>query len=369
MFGTSSSGGLFYYDQDQSEAKGPTLQYLRKLNVDNMHKTFKAQILVSRSCIEQRHANAPVFYFAPNIDDAEQGCVCVAPISDLIANNKATGSNLVETCWVCRQFQHDIWPNEDQTPAPAPTPKSINTGKKVAASTSKSPTRVVEPMVDGYDTTLAEVLSMRKRVQELEKDAAIRLKAEFALRKSWNVRAKNEKALNDSLEKGRFIASSIAILKFLLVAQYQVQILEAKCTSLQLKQKDAIHIKDLESELQQVRNEYLSLLSGGSKTMERIQIRKIRASLMEALANNHQIEIYREKCDKDNSIHECIICRDKPSNVAVYPCGHVCFCEEDAKLYKNSTITSHPITGTKSKGRPCPICQREILSLLTVVYP
>ncbi|TMW69170.1 hypothetical protein Poli38472_001326 [Pythium oligandrum] len=56
--------------------------------------------------------------------------------------------------------------------------------------------------------------------------------------------------------------------------------------------------------------------------------------------------------------NECILCKDRHAVTAIVPCGHLCFCEEDADVYRRNFRGGDQIT--------CPICQREMISMLRI---
>lgn len=55
--------------------------------------------------------------------------------------------------------------------------------------------------------------------------------------------------------------------------------------------------------------------------------------------------------------NECIVCKDRPAVTAIVPCGHLCFCEEDGETYRRNSPVDKIV---------CPICQRELISLLRI---
>ena len=76
---------------------------------------------------------------------------------------------------------------------------------------------------------------------------------------------------------------------------------------------------------------------------------KLRAKMRELRAlNDEQLKAMQrklEQCEvaeaKDEEVAECVVCWEKPVQVAVVPCGHVCVC-----------------LGCSSELKICPMCSR-----------
>jgi hypothetical protein len=60
----------------------------------------------------------------------------------------------------------------------------------------------------------------------------------------------------------------------------------------------------------------------------------------------------------DRQQNECILCKDRAAVTAIVPCGHLCFCEDDAEVYRRNFRGGDAIA--------CPICQRELISMLRI---
>ncbi|RLO08146.1 hypothetical protein DYB28_006509, partial [Aphanomyces astaci] len=83
-------------------------------------------------------------------------------------------------------------------------------------------------------------------------------------------------------------------------------------------------------------------------------------SLLQQLQRNSQLLKHDgAETNVETAKSECVICRDRPANTAVYPCGHLCFCQEDGEKYQNHL----------RHQKQCPVCQVEMISLLRVYAP
>ena len=78
------------------------------------------------------------------------------------------------------------------------------------------------------------------------------------------------------------------------------------------------------------------------------QINKENSNIM---LNEQKNEIKLEK-------HLCIICFTNPTKVILYPCRHKCICE---KCYA-------PLKNTPKDIKRCPICRRDVISVIDEVY-
>ncbi|KAJ0391930.1 hypothetical protein P43SY_009889 [Pythium insidiosum] len=60
----------------------------------------------------------------------------------------------------------------------------------------------------------------------------------------------------------------------------------------------------------------------------------------------------------DRQQNECVLCKEHPAVTAIVPCGHLCFCEDDAETYRRNFQSGDQVV--------CPICQREMISMLRI---
>lgn len=69
---------------------------------------------------------------------------------------------------------------------------------------------------------------------------------------------------------------------------------------------------------------------------------------------SHVIEIL-DFDEKNRDRDECVICLNGPKNTAFYPCGHQCFCNQCASMFKQ-----------QAKHQICPICRNRIQDILKI---
>lgn len=95
----------------------------------------------------------------------------------------------------------------------------------------------------------------------------------------------------------------------------------------------------------------------GLEHQQRLMEQTTRALLQEVDRHVHHA---KQSVDGlvDRQQNECILCKDRPAVTAIVPCGHLCFCEEDAEGYRRNFRGGDHVT--------CPICQRELISMLRI---
>ena len=323
----SSKGSLYYFDCTASSEATYYGRELKKIDLSMQHSIYRARLHI---CVEKR-SKRPLILFSPN-PDSTSGYVCIESLGGFTLSDKADKDKL---CWICQEFYHSHWSSQEK--------KEVEErARKQKCIEFLSEEEEEEEEEEQEEEKQDQLIKTRKRLQEVQDEANRRLKAELQLRRAWNQKSATWKTKESSFE------DEIRQLKSQ-VKEYRE--LEEKYTKLRLQAS-----AKASPEAIQIERAYTNMLSGGCASMSLSKLEELNTSLVAALQCNLSL-IKGKTSDPGN---ECIICRETKASVAVYPCGHVCFCPKDSKLYK-------PIPGQKRKE--CPVCQAEILSLLSLYYP
>jgi hypothetical protein len=188
-----------------------------------------------------------------------------------------------------------------------------------------------------------ELDHFKKRNAEIKTEWQRRLLGERQLRRKWKQREEEFlEQLNDSLTKLDAAEVEVGRLRVLLCDAERRYAFE----KVRVEQDDSV--KARYNQLCEQMNEKLALVADQKRLLEQTT----RSLLSEVDRNVHALKnaVILEKT-------ECVVCKDQQAVTAVVPCGHLCFCEQDAETYRRNCTSEYPT---------CPICQQEIVSLLRI---
>ena len=204
-----------------------------------------------------------------------------------------------------------------------------------------------------------ELEGTKKRLKQITKEADRRLRSELDLRRRWK---REETQLQSDLAKAQALTEN---------ALADVKTLVLRNTKLKLfvdQHQEANDIRqqydELQVELKTKSHELAVLQSGGFPHQKHQALIEINMTLAKALVRNgtlmEHLELQTSKEPSQNS--QCVICQEEPATHAIYPCGHVCLCAEDADVYQHEDVG-------RLMEKNCPCCHGEILSIFQVKYP
>lgn len=289
--------------------------------------------------------------FAP----PRRGSKSRSSISSVSSKSAATPKSKAKTKKIATTRERPSSANESKAYTPATRSVDIVPASSVATRTATSRQRLSMPgdSTAGEDSDasaehspsslVAELSHYKHRLTSIEVEWKRRLTGEIQLRRRWKVReAEFDKELQDLLDK-------------LIAAESQVE-------ELQTAQKDAekrFSFEKLKAEQQSsVRARYDKLCEemqdklGLVEDQRRLLEQTTRSLLAEVDRNVHSLK-YAVGLERS----ECVVCKDNPAVTAVVPCGHLCFCEEDAESYRRNSTNPSLV---------CPVCQGELVSLLRI---
>lgn len=190
---------------------------------------------------------------------------------------------------------------------------------------------------------MSELEHFKKRNAEIKTEWQRRLQGERQLRRKWKEREEEFlDQLNDSLTKLDTAEMEADRLRVLL------RDAEKRFAFEKVRVEQENSVKSRYEQLCEHMNDKLALVADQKRLLEQTT----RSLLAEVDRNVHALKnaVVLEKT-------ECVVCKDQQAVTAVVPCGHLCFCEQDAETYRRNCSTEYPT---------CPICQQEIVSLLRI---
>ncbi|ETV90738.1 hypothetical protein H310_14527 [Aphanomyces invadans] len=292
------------------------------------------------------------------------------------------------SCWVCGSHSSLHWGTQAAKPTPAIAPSPpVSKPKAIVdklkpvkekASTNASSTSnhhtppqtdangAVPAMINNNATAAArfEILELRenvksleaelakaqKRVTQVKNEADRRLRAELQLRRSWK---KQQLEFEDQLATANTTVDNLTVQNAALTEQHKA--MEARLAHETVRQEQEAGVRLQYDQLCCLVRDKLTRVDDHQKILE--QTTKSMLQLFQrntiALKNDGAETTVME------TTSDCVICRDRPANTAVYPCGHLCFCEEDGEKYKSHL----------RHQKQCPVCQVEMVSLLRIFAP
>ncbi|RLN47022.1 hypothetical protein BBJ29_004143 [Phytophthora kernoviae] len=192
-------------------------------------------------------------------------------------------------------------------------------------------------------TLMNELEHFKKRNVEIKTEWQRRLQGERQLRRKWKQREDEFlEQLNDSLTKLDTAEVEVDRLKVLL------RDAEKRFAFEKARVEQDNSVKARYEQLCEQMNEKMALVADQKRLLEQTT----RSLLTEVDRNVHALKnaVVLEKS-------ECVVCKDQQAVTAVVPCGHLCFCEQDAESFRRNCTSEYPT---------CPICQQEIVSLLRI---
>ncbi|KAF1781067.1 WD40/YVTN repeat-like-containing domain [Phytophthora cactorum] len=190
---------------------------------------------------------------------------------------------------------------------------------------------------------MSELEHFKKRNAEIKTEWQRRLLGERQLRRKWKQREEEFlDQLNDSLTKLDAAEVEVDRLRVLL------RDAEKRFAFEKARGEQENSVKSRYEQLCEQMNDKMALVADQKRLLEQTT----RSLLAEVDRNVHALKnaVILEKT-------ECVVCKDQQAVTAVVPCGHLCFCEQDAETYRRNCTTQYPT---------CPICQQEIVSLLRI---
>ncbi|RHY29013.1 hypothetical protein DYB32_005531 [Aphanomyces invadans] len=286
------------------------------------------------------------------------------------------------SCWVCGSHSSLHWGTQaaKPTPAIAPSPpvskpkaivdKLKPVKEKASTNASSTSNHHTPPQTDAngavpaminnnaaaaarfenVKSLEAELAKAQKRVTQVKNEADRRLRAELQLRRSWK---KQQLELEDQLATANTTVDNLTVQNAALTEQHKA--MEARLAHETVRQEQEAGVRLQYDQLCCLVRDKLTRVDDHQKILE--QTTKSMLQLFQrntiALKNDGAETTVME------TTSDCVICRDRPANTAVYPCGHLCFCEEDGEKYKSHL----------RHQKQCPVCQVEMVSLLRIFAP
>ncbi|OQR82964.1 hypothetical protein ACHHYP_15275 [Achlya hypogyna] len=298
----------------------------------------------------------PVVAVTANCEEDKDGFFTVDPVKKLErALERGKPANGL-TCWVCQSHTSLHWGVKEKvvvkqepkvTPPKAPAPKPP---KPAPAVGSPSRSELSESVVQ----LEKELAKAQKRVTQVKNEADRRLRAELQLRRSWKAQTLE---YEDKLEKSQaaFEASNARVAAL----RQKVAQVEAKLAHEVLKAEQEAGVRLQYEQLCVEVKAKIAQAEAQQKVLEQTTKALIREVDRNVQALKSDAAMTVEALGSQAAGPECVICRDKVANMAVYPCGHMCFCQEDGERYQQHAV----------HGKNCPVCQVEVISLLRVYAP
>lgn len=190
---------------------------------------------------------------------------------------------------------------------------------------------------------MSELEHFKKRNAEIKTEWQRRLLGERQLRRKWKQREEEFlDQLNDSLTKLDTAEVEVDRLRVLL------RDAEKRFAFEKARVEQETSVKARYEQMCEQMNDKMALIADQKRLLEQTT----RSLLTEVDRNVHALKnaVILEKT-------ECVVCKDQQAVTAIVPCGHLCFCEQDAETYRRNCTTQYPT---------CPICQQEIISLLRI---
>ncbi|GLE02206.1 hypothetical protein PINS_up011044 [Pythium insidiosum] len=193
-----------------------------------------------------------------------------------------------------------------------------------------------------------ELIRYKERYNQIVTEWQRRLKGERQMRRLWKQR---ETEFESQLQE----------------ATSKLDAAEKEVTTLRESQRDAetrFIFEKLKAEQQSsVKAQYEQLCE---KMQERMTALEHQQRVMETTTRTLLQEVDRHvqhskqsvKSLVDRQQNECVLCKEHPAVTAIVPCGHLCFCEDDAETYRRNFHSGDQVV--------CPICQREMISMLRI---
>ncbi|KAF0684134.1 Aste57867_23864 [Aphanomyces stellatus] len=309
----------------------------------------------------------PVLLLTTNAEEEANGFLTMDPVRKLqrvLARGKPT-SGL--SCWVCGSYSSLHWGVKSATKGPASTnprlpssparakPKAERAPKPVLPREIKPPPRYTDDsaLADLQDTVAAlekDLRGAQQRVTQVKNEADRRLRAELQLRRSWK---KQQLDFESQLATAQTTVDELTLQNTALKMKHKEMKQKAAREAVQHEQEAGVRLQ-YDQLCNQVKDK-ISRVDDHQKILE-----QTTKTLLQVIQRNTQaLKHDNAETVLEVAKAECVVCRDKVANTAVYPCGHLCFCQEDGEKYKNHL----------THRNQCPVCQVEMISLLRIYAP
>ncbi|EQC32139.1 hypothetical protein, variant [Saprolegnia diclina VS20] len=308
----------------------------------------------------------PVVAVTSNCEDDRDGFFTVDPVKKLERALERGKPSIGLTCWVCQSHTSLHWGVKNKTVKPEPSSSSSKGGSSSTNNVTppKAPTpRPPKPastapsrqeLATTVSTLTKELANAQKRVTQVKNEADRRLRAELQLRRTWKAQTLEYEEKVDKAQT----AAEVSQAKVTALRQKLAEV-EAKVAheALRAEQEAGVRLQ-YEQLCVQVKAK-IAQAEAQQKVLE--QTTKTLICEIDRNVQSLKADTAETVAAMGNTNHgpECVICRDKTANMAVYPCGHLCFCQEDGERYQAHAIHS----------KNCPVCQVEVISLLRVYAP
>ncbi|KAH9135108.1 hypothetical protein LEN26_006547 [Aphanomyces euteiches] len=372
--------GVVYYATTDGVAK--TGMYLMHMISTAISATLVPKYGIPAAIYVPNHVpvQEPVMLLTTNAEEEKDGFLTMDPIKKLqrvMARGKpSSGLN----CWVCGSHSTLHWGvKSTKTPvnlaiqdAPSkPVPKPVEKPKVVREPRPPPPQQSQQSQQSQQNhnspanqMTKFEILDLKETVENLEKELGMaqkrvsqvkneadrRLRAELQLRRSWK---KQQREYEAQLDTANQTMETLRLQNATLQTKYKEAKAKLAHETVKHEQENGVRVQ-YDQLCNQVRDK-ISRVDDHQKILE-----QTTKTLLQVIQRNTQaLKNDGAETVLEVAKTECVVCRDKAANTAVYPCGHLCFCEEDGEKYKNHLRhQSH-----------CPVCQAEMISLLRIYAP
>ncbi|KAG9411725.1 hypothetical protein AC1031_017365 [Aphanomyces cochlioides] len=366
--------GVVYYATTDGVAK--TGMYLMHMISTAISATLVPKYGIPAAIYVPNHVpvQEPVMLLTTNAEEEKDGFLTMDPIKKLqrvLARGKpSSGLN----CWVCGSHSTLHWGvKSTKTPvnlaiqdAPSkPVPKPIEKPKVVREPRPPPPQQSQQNHNSpANQMTKFEILDLKETVENLEKELAMaqkrvsqvkneadrRLRAELQLRRSWK---KQQREYEAQLDTANQTMETLRLQNATLHTKWKEAKAKLAHETVKNEQENGVRLQ-YDQLCNQVRDK-ISRVDDHQKILE-----QTTKTLLQVIQRNTQaLKNDGAETVLEVAKTECVVCRDKAANTAVYPCGHLCFCEEDGEKYKNHLRHQNH----------CPVCQAEMISLLRIYAP
>jgi hypothetical protein len=186
-----------------------------------------------------------------------------------------------------------------------------------------------------------EVDRYKERYDRIETEWQRRLNAERQLRRLWK---KREAQYQEQIHSSQIQMNQ---LQKKLDQETEKKFALEKIEKLQLDQQNSV----------KSRYEKLCILTQ-EKIVEIEKQQKNMEQTSQILLKEVDRQVQSLKNWSGNEKNECIICKEEEAVMAIIPCGHLCFCEQDALKYQRQM--------QQKQFAKCPICEIELISFLRI---
>lgn len=303
----------------------------------------------SSSSGEKKHSSGGVD--APSPHGRSSGTPLASPTRSSKAKAKANAAKKSATL---TKPGSSLLTQSSLVPAASPSGSSSSHGKPPTVSSGSKVRQRIETDEEeppgrrsannsSHHDLLDELERYKERYNKIVMEWQRRLKGERQMRRLWKTRETEfNKELDETLEKLYTAEQEVVALKDLHKDSEKRYIFE------KLKAEQQSSVKSRYEQLCAQMQEKLGLLDDQKRVME-----QTTKTLLQEVDRN----VRSLKPTTLLERNECIVCKDKEATTAIIPCGHLVFCEDDGEVYRRNSPVNNVV---------CPICQRELISLLRI---